>query len=43
MRVTITDVKAPEVRRKRVVIKAEKVEEAVEKLVQALVAEGALE
>jgi len=42
-RVTVTDVKAPEVKRKRVVINAENVERAVEKLVQALVAEGVLE
>lgn len=42
-RVAVTEVKAPEVKRKHVVIKAEKVEEAVERLVQALVAEGALE
>ncbi|MCX6649487.1 MAG: electron transfer flavoprotein subunit beta/FixA family protein [Candidatus Bathyarchaeota archaeon] len=43
IRVVVSDVKAPEVKRKRVMIKTEKVEEAVEKLVSALVAEGALE
>jgi hypothetical protein len=35
-------VKAPEVKRKRVMIKAEKVEDAVAKLVSALDAEGVL-
>jgi electron transfer flavoprotein beta subunit len=43
IRVVVSDVKAPEVKRKRVMIKAEKVEEAVAKLVSALAAEGALE
>ncbi len=41
-RVEILDTQAPEVKRKRVMIKAERVEEAVAKLVSALVAEGAL-
>jgi electron transfer flavoprotein beta subunit len=43
VRVVVSDVKAPEVSRKHIVIKAEKVEEAVAKLVSALSAEGALE
>jgi electron transfer flavoprotein beta subunit len=43
VKVVISDVKAPEVSRKHIVIKAEKVEEAVAKLVSALSAEGALE
>ncbi len=42
VRVEVSDVKVPEVKRKRVMIKAEKVEEAVEKLVTALVDEGVL-
>ena len=43
VRVEVSDVKAPEVKRKRIMIKAEKVEETVAKLVDALTAEGALE
>ena len=39
----VSDVKAPEVSRKRVMIKAEKIEEAVAKLVFMLESEGALE
>ncbi len=42
-KVAVEDVKAPEVKRKRVMIKAGNVEEVVLKLVQALAAEGALE
>jgi electron transfer flavoprotein beta subunit len=42
IRVEVYDVKAPEVKRKRVMIKAEKVEDAVAKLVSALDAEGVL-
>ncbi len=43
VRVEVTDVKVPEVKRKRVMIKAEKVEEAVAMLISALTADGALE
>lgn len=43
VRVVVSDVKAPEVSRKRVMIKAEKIEEAVAKLVFMLESEGALE
>jgi electron transfer flavoprotein beta subunit len=43
VRVVVSDVKAPEVKRKRVMIRAEKIEEAVAKLVSALTAEGVLE
>ena len=43
VRVVVSDVKAPEVSRKRVMIKVEKVEDAVAKLVSALAAEGILE
>jgi len=42
-RVEVIDVQAPEVKRKRVVIKAEKVEEAVSKLVMVLTEDGVLE
>jgi electron transfer flavoprotein beta subunit len=42
-RVVVLDLQAPEVKRKRVIIKADKVEEAVAKLVSVLSAEGALE
>jgi electron transfer flavoprotein beta subunit len=42
-RVTVADVQAPEVKRKRVKIKEEKIEDAVAKLVSALTSEGALE
>jgi electron transfer flavoprotein beta subunit len=42
-RVAVADVQAPEVKRKRVMIKEEKVEDAVAKLVSALTSEGALE
>ncbi len=41
-RVEVTDVQAPEVKRKHIVIKAEKVEEAVSKLVLALTEDGVL-
>ncbi len=42
-RVSVSDVKAPEVKRKHIMIKAEKIEEAVGKLLQALASEGVLE
>ena len=41
--VEVTNVQAPEVKRKRVLIKAEKVEDAVSKLVSALTEDGVLE
>ena len=41
--VDVADVQAPEVKRKHVMIKEEKVEDAVAKLVSALTSEGALE
>ncbi len=41
-RVAVADTQAPEVKRKRVMIKEEKVEDAVAKLVSALASEGAL-
>ncbi len=41
-RVEVSDVQAPEVKRKRVVIKAENVEDAVAKLVSALTGDGVL-
>ena len=41
--VEVTNVHAPEVKRKRVLIKAEKVEDAVSKLVSALTEDGVLE
>jgi electron transfer flavoprotein beta subunit len=43
IRVEVTDVQVPEVKRKRIVIKAEKVEEAVSKLISALTEDGVLE
>ena len=42
-KVEVLEVQVPEVRRKRIVIKADKVEEAVVKLLSALTAEGVLE
>ncbi len=42
-RVVVLDAQAPEVKRKRIIIKAESVEEAVDKLVSALSDEGVLE
>jgi len=42
-RVVVLDAQAPEVKRKRIIIKADKVEEAVAKLISVLSAEGALE
>jgi electron transfer flavoprotein beta subunit len=42
-KVEVLEVQVPEVRRKRIVIKADKVEEAVAKLLSALTAEGVLE
>ena len=42
-RVEVLDTRAPEVKRKRVLIKSDKVEETIEKLVSALIAEGVLE
>ncbi len=42
-RVSVADVKAPEVKRKRIIIKTEKMEESVSKLVGALASEGILE
>jgi electron transfer flavoprotein beta subunit len=42
-KVVVADVQAPEVKRKRVMIKEEKVEDAVAKLISALTSEGALE
>jgi electron transfer flavoprotein alpha/beta subunit len=41
-KVEVTDIQTPEVKRKRVVIKADKVEEAVSKLVLALTEVGVL-
>ena len=42
-RVEVADIQAPEVKRKRVVIKAENAEDAVSKLVLALTEDGVLE
>jgi electron transfer flavoprotein beta subunit len=43
VKVRVTDIKAPEVKRKKIAVKADKMEKVVSKLLEYLISEGVLE